>query len=101
WWSARRGDPTVAGERLVVGDALTSTGIPAVDVVVGNPPFLGQLRTATAADQQRRDALRERFGGAVQPYTDAAWLFLLAGVEATRHGGAVVLVQPTSLLGAR
>lgn len=101
WWSARRHDPTVAGHRIVVGDALTETSLPAAHVVVGNPPFLGQLRRATAADASRRVDLRRRFGGALRPYTDPAWLFLLAAVDAVRPGGAVALVQPSSLLGAR
>ncbi len=101
WWSAVRGEPVVAGDRVVVGDTLTATDLPATDVVVGNPPFLGQLRTSTASDATRRDALRDRFGDALRPYTDEAWLFLLRAVGAVRPGGSVALVQPTSLLGAR
>ena len=100
WWSALRGDPTVP-ECLVVGDALAGTPVPEADVVVGNPPFHGQLRRRTAADGARRSALQKRFGDAVRPYTDPAWLFLLGAVEGTRPGGAVALVQPSSLLGAR
>lgn len=100
WWSARRGEPTVPNG-LAVGDALTSTRLPPVDVVAGNPPFLGQLRTRTAADECRRRALQDRFGDDMRPYTDPAWLFLRAAVDAVRPGGAVALVQPSSLLGAR
>lgn len=101
WWSARRGAATVVGSSLAVTDALTGPGIPPADLVVGNPPFLGQLRTNTAAGEERRRALRSRFGDAVRPYTDDAWLFLLAAVEAVAPGGAVALVQPSSLLAAR
>ena len=101
WWSAVRGAPVVAGDRIVVGDTLTSDVVPACDVVVGNPPFLGQLRTSTAGDSARRNALRARFGSTLQPYTDEAWLFLLGAVDAVRPGGSVALVQPSSLLGAR
>lgn len=100
-WSAGRGSPALAGERLVVGDTLTEREIPAVDVVVGNPPFLGQLKRRTSVDADRRRALVDRWGDAVRPYTDASWLFLLAAVDATRPGGRVALVQPQSLLGAR
>ncbi len=101
WWSAVRGEPIVAGDRVVAGDTLAATDFPASDIVVGNPPFLGQLRTATASDATRRVALRDRFGDAMRPYTDEAWLFLLRAVHAVRSGGSVALVQPTSLLGAR
>ena len=100
-WSAGRGSPVVAGGRLVVGDTLTELEVPPVDVVVGNPPFLGQLKRRTSVDADRRRALVERWGDVVRPYTDASWLFLVAAVEAARPGGRVVLVQPESLLGAR
>ena len=100
WWSARKGEPTVAGDRVVVGDTLTTTPIPPAVAVVGNPPFLGQLKRGTAASPERRRALRERFGQAVRPYTDEAWLFLLAALDAVPRG-TVALVQPRSLLGAR
>lgn len=100
-WSAGRGSPVVAGERLVVGDTLTEREIPPVDVVVGNPPFLGQLKRRTSVDTDRRRALADRWGDAVRPYTDASWLFLLAAVEAVGSGGRIALVQPQSLLGAR
>ena len=73
-----------------------------VDVVVGNPPFLGQLGRA-----HRSDAGGDRGGcGRTSArrsarYTDAAALFLLVGARAVRPGGAVALILPTSVLGAR
>ena len=94
--------------RLVVGDPLRRgpavwPELPpgGVDLVVGNPPFQNQLgrATARAADDRRR--LRERFGAALRPYTDTAWLFLLLGCELARVGGRVALVQPDSLVAAR
>ncbi|WP_436792558.1 HsdM family class I SAM-dependent methyltransferase [Actinospongicola halichondriae] len=100
-WSAAHGAPTVAGPRLVVGDVLVDLSIPSVDVVVGNPPFLGQLKSATSVDADRRRALTARWGDAVRPYTDASWIFLLAAVEAACDGGTVSLVLPQSVLGAR
>lgn len=100
WWSARHGNPVVSGDALVVADAL-ATPLPPAAAVVGNPPFLGQLRTVTSADHRRRDQLRDRFGDAVRPYTDEAWLFLLAGLEAAGESGRVCLLQPQSLLAAR
>ena len=71
------------------------------DVVVGNPPFLGQLRRRTAHDAARQAQLQERHGALVRPYTDPAWLFLAAAVDAVAPGGRVALVQPQSLLAAR
>jgi hypothetical protein len=100
--------------RLVVGDALASgtrlwadaghtrvAGDAPFDAVVGNPPFLNQLAAATARSQADRVHLRQRFGDAVQPYTDTAWLFLLAACDLVRAGGRVALIQPLSLVAAR
>lgn len=100
-WSAERDDPTVAGAHVVVGDALVDVAIPVVSAVVGNPPFLGQLKSSTSSDAERRRQLSERWGPSVQPYTDVAWLFLLAAVDAVDDDGAVALVMPQSLLAAR
>lgn len=66
----------------------------AVDVIVGNPPFLSPLGSdgaGTAAAVDRRIAL-----GA--PYLDVAALFLLAAVEAAPR---VLLLQPESMLSSR
>lgn len=71
--------------RTLVADAL-ATPWPECDAVVGNPPFLSQLRTATARATAH--------GG----YVDEAALFLLA---AARHAGRVALLQPESLLSTR
>ena len=101
WWSARAGRPTRSGARLVVGDALTGVDLPPAGAVVGNPPFLGQLRSDTAVSDERRTELQARFGDVVRPYTDAAWLFLLRATRNVEPGGRVALVQPQSLLGAR
>lgn len=87
---------------LVVADALLDPpSLPAMDVVVGNPPFLGQLSSATS--RSRRDAarLRGRFGAVVRAYTDTAVLFLLAGCDLAAPDGVVVMVQPQSVLAAR
>ncbi len=99
-WSAERGVPVVPGGRLWVADALDHD-LPQCDVVVGNPPFLGQLKQATASDPDRRHDLQERFGGALGPYTDLASLFLLHAVRSVRPGGRVAMIQPQSLLAAR
>lgn len=70
------------------------------DLIVGNPPFLSQLKNATARDDQRRVELRRRWpdlGG----YVDESMLFLLAACEVVADDGIVGLIQPTSVLAAR
>ncbi len=75
--------------------------LPTVDRVVGNPPFLNQLQRSSSHSTERRAALRKRWRELVGAYTDDAWLFLAAGIEALAPGGALALVQPTSVLAAR
>ena len=76
-------------------DALATTW-PArrIDLVLGNPPFLSQMATATT-----RGGSSGRGGG---PYADAAVEFLaLAGELVDPDGGRVALVLPQSLLASR
>lgn len=94
--------------RLVVGDTLSSGAdlwkdrpAPGFDAVVGNPPFLSQLASATVRSAANRKAVQDRFGAAVRPYTDTAWLFLLAGADLVRPGGRLALLQPVSIVAAR
>jgi hypothetical protein len=96
--------------RVIVDDALLMSaerwaslvGGSSPDLVVGNPPFLGRLRTATAPTVSRAAALRERFGAAAASYTDPAALFLCLGAELARPAdGRVALVLPTALLASR
>ena len=64
------------------------------DVVVGNPPFLSQMASATARTG------RSAFGGG--PYADGAADFLALALRLARpDGGRVGLVLPVSLLTAR
>jgi len=70
------------------------------DIVIGNPPFRGQLRSDTVHDAEERAALRGRFGEAATGYVDVAWLVALASVEALVDGGVCVLVQPRSIVAA-
>ncbi|MEZ5383199.1 MAG: N-6 DNA methylase [Microthrixaceae bacterium] len=93
---------------LVCADALTrpdlladAVGERTVALVVGNPPFLSQLRAGTRHDVSRRAALAERFGARLGAYTDSAALFLLAATELVAVGGVVCLIQPRSVLAAR
>ena len=81
--------------RLVRADALAGGAVPggAFDVVIGNPPFLSQLATATTRGRAGR------YGGA---YADAAAEFLGLAVDAADPaGGRVGLVLPQSILASR
>jgi hypothetical protein len=96
------GDTLACGERLWADAGHSRAADEAsFDAVVGNPPFLNQLAAATARSEVDRAHLRRRFGDAVQPYTDTAWLFLLASCDLVRTGGRIALIQPLSLVAAR
>lgn len=69
-------------------------------VVVGNPPFLGQLRERTTRSRVESQQLRTSFGNVVKAYTDPAWLFLLQAMRLASPGGRVSLVEPMSMLTA-
>jgi len=91
-------DPSVPaeeiGSRVRVADGLAAWDDPAVgtgfDAVVGNPPFLGQLKRRTAGQR-----------GGLGAYTDTSAAFLHRALGLAAPGGTVALVQPLSVLGAR
>jgi len=103
-WASRHGVDGPPPDALRVGDGLSPPGgwIPSegFDVVVGNPPFLAQLRADTARDERASERARELLGGRPARYADEAGLFLAAAGRMTRRGGAVAMLQPVSLLGA-
>ena len=105
-WASIDGEwhcPTVG--HLVVADTLV-TGLNAFDAppedgfraVVGNPPFQGQLGSATARSPEVGAELRRRWDTDAGPYADTAAFFLLAGASMLAEGGVITLVQPRSLL---
>jgi hypothetical protein len=83
------------GAEIVHGDALVHDfGTRTFDAVVGNPPFLNQMSSATTRGG------RSRFGGG--PYADAAAEFLALATSLARpDGGRVGMVLPQSLLSTR
>jgi len=90
--------------RVEQADALASGALEAfgvLDVVVGNPPFQGQLVGTTARTRRERDALVARFGAPAGGYVDQAALFLLLAREVVGDGGVIALIQPRSFLVAR
>jgi len=84
-----------------VGDAVR---VPAAwmrcDVVVANPPFLGQLRRGTVVDRAAAARWRARLGDAVRGYADPAAAFLLLSVQALRPGGRAAVILPRPMLAA-
>ncbi|MCK6502711.1 N-6 DNA methylase [Myxococcota bacterium] len=67
------------------------------DVVLGNPPFGGQLREQTAISAKEHQVHKNRFPDCVGAYTDPSALFLTLAADVTRDGGCTSLVQPVSL----
>jgi len=95
---ARLGRAGHTGADLVVEDALTSPFLDrrrgAVDLVIGNPPYLSQM----AASTTRGGA--SRHGGG--PYADAAVEFLSLGADLVDpRGGRLAFVLPQSILSVR
>ena len=89
--AARRAVPEA---RILVGDGRTLDPGGPFDVVVGNPPYLGQLARATSRGG------RSALGGG--PYADAAAEFLARSLALARpDGGRVALVLPQSVLSSR
>ncbi len=85
---------------LVVADFLDESPFAvAPDLVVGNPPFLAQLRGDTVRSGEGRARLGERWPG-VGRYVDGAIAFLLASADSVAPGGTVALIQPDSVLSA-
>ena len=84
----------VPGARILVGDGRTLDPGGLFDVVVGNPPYLGQLARATSRGG------RSALGGG--PYADVAAEFLARSLALVLpDGGRVALVLPQSVLSSR
>ena len=71
------------------------------DVVIGNPPFLSQLREKTVSGRRVASLQRHRYSGIAHALSDSAYLFLELSCQAARpFNGYVGLVQPESVLAA-
>lgn len=88
---------------IVVGDALSSPAPPGgpFDVVITNPPFLGQLKRGTVRSRDEAAVLTQRFGDAAGGYADSAGLFLLRSLDLARVGGRVGIILPAPLFATR
>ncbi len=84
---------------LLYPDVFAKSG--GFDVVIGNPPFLSQLRERTVTSQRVTNFKRHRYGEVFEALTDTAYLFLELSCQVARpHNGRVGLVQPESFLAA-
>jgi predicted RNA methylase len=89
-------------ERIVVADGLdTGRWARRFDLVVGNPPFQGQLGRDTARRPEERRRAARALGREASGYVDTAGLFLVAGCELAGPGGTVAMLMPEGLLSAR
>ena len=75
--------------RVRVADGLTAWDGQQFDAVIGNPPFLGQLKRRTAGQR-----------GGLAAYTDTSEAFLHRALDLVVPEGTVALVQPLSVLGS-
>jgi hypothetical protein len=101
-WAARHQlDPDVVPvDAVTVADALIDEWPAAIDVVIGNPPFGGQLRGSTVRTGARPDVAASVLGRRAG-YADTAALFMARAVDRMSPAGVVVLMQPMSVLSAR
>lgn len=71
------------------------------DLVIGNPPFLGQLTAATSRSRALAAYLRDASKGVISGYADTAAAFLWRSIMLCAPAGIVALIVPRSILAAR
>ena len=94
-------EPAVTAGDALVGGPWPARPVAGFDLVLGNPPFQGQLGADTARTAAEGVRLRGSLGPAATGYVDTAALFLLAAVDQVRPDGVVLLIQPQSVLASR
>lgn len=71
------------------------------DLVIGNPPFLGQLGSGTARSRALASYLRHASGDLIKGYADAALAFLWRSILLAAPGGIIAMILPRSILNSR
>lgn len=79
---------------LRVGDSLGSLGMPAADIIIMNPPFIG----FTAQSPVQRDQLTAALGSSTAGRGDYSMAFVLQALEALKPGGVLGTLFPASLM---
>lgn len=102
-WSWLRGTTGVSFDGLVCADPLINpptNWVKSFDVIVGNPPFLSQLKSRTTRHKNRAQKLKQKYGKLATQYVDESALFLLASLDMVKKKGTICLIVPTSIFGA-
>lgn len=89
------------GVHLHLGDFLAQQGPERWSCIVGNPPFLGQLKGDTVRGRDSHRALGQLLPGLIGAYTDTSAVFLAVCAGRLAQNGRLALVQPLSLLASR
>jgi hypothetical protein len=71
------------------------------DLVIGNPPFRGQLQRETSLSAHERGAVTAELGDVAKGYADTAAMFLVRACEMAAPNGRVAMIMPLSYLAAR
>ena len=71
------------------------------DLIVGNPPFLNQLESATVSQRQVAALIGHTSHGVIRNYADLSATFLHSSTRLLAGRGALAMVQPQSLLAAK
>ncbi len=71
------------------------------DLVIGNPPFLGQLGAHTARSRALAAYLRHASDELIKGYADTALAFLWRSILLAAPRGVIALILPRSILTAR
>lgn len=82
---------------LQVGDSLGERGIPAADIIIMNPPFIG----FAAQTPEQREQLTAAVGAASAGRGDYCMAFIQRALEALPPGGVLGALFPASLLSLR
>ena len=100
-WSGGIARPSVVrGDALLVDLNVEQSWPETIDLIVGNPPFLGQLSTDTTRTGERAERLRARYHESSRAYLDEAGLFVAMATERVSAEGVIGLIVPASILGA-
>jgi adenine-specific DNA-methyltransferase len=82
---------------LDTGDSLGERGMPAADIFVMNPPFIG----FAAQTPEQRDQLAAALGATTAGRGDYSMAFVLRALEMLKPGGVLGTLFPASLLSLR